>query len=172
MKNIYLFIISSLVSMTIFSQEPVTYQNVSDEINSKIYDLIKSELFNPKYDTFKSKLYCGPNLWKRYSSIENISKIEKGDIEFLIPNGSEQLKEKGKLIQKRDDFKIIWNQVIKDFDNTRVNIRKLNLQEIDYYWSIIFFDIEEPIFLIENENHKIIVDFFKDGKIFFIEEVI
>jgi hypothetical protein len=43
--------------------------------------------------------------------------------------------------------------------------------ELKYYWSIIFFDIEEPIFLLENENIKLVIDINSSLKIDFVEKM-
>ena len=43
---------------------------------------------------------------------------------------------------------------------------------MSYYWSIIIFDIEEPIFVVDNGKYKLLVNFTpEEMKIFWIEEV-
>lgn len=50
-----------------------------------------------------------------------------------------------------------------------VTVRKLNDQELDWYWSCISWDIEEPVFVLENAEHRVLIDFAEDGTIFYVE---
>lgn len=169
----YIFLIVFLTSFQSYSQNSkIVYNKTTDSINNYTYDLIKSELINSTGQIFDKLVYCGPNLWERYSKIEKTSIIEKGDIQFQIPVNEEIILKSGKLIQDINDFKILWSQLVNDFAYTKVYIRKLTANELRYYWSIIFFDIDEPIYVIENDKHKIIIDFDNNGKIIFLEEFI
>ncbi len=110
------------------------------------------------------------NFWAKYKNDSLIGKITKGNIDFHVPmpNGNTTIK-KGKLIQDYNDFRIVWNQICKDFSSPETKIRKPNSSELAQYWSIIFFDIEEPVFIIENEGVNLIIDLDKNYKLMFIE---
>ncbi len=151
----------------------VTYKTNFDFINKEAKEALEKELKNPTYSLFEGMLYCGPNLWDRYKSLPGTSKIEKGNIDFRISQANGDIKiRKGKLIQNIDDFKILWTQIVKDLNKTKFNIRKLNSEELKYYWSIISFDIEEPIYIAGNKNTKIIFDIYSNNiKLLFIEEI-
>lgn len=151
----------------------VVYNKASESINKKANTIIKSEISNPTYSMFDKLLYCGPNFWKNYKNTLDISGIEAGNIKFQVPQSDGSVIEMdGKLIQSQSDFETIWNQISKDFKKTNYKIRKLTSNELSYYWSIIFFDINEPIYVIENKNNKIILDFYEGKmKIAFIENL-
>jgi hypothetical protein len=88
-------------------------------------------------------------------------------------NRNGEKKVAAKLIQRKSDFVMIWNQLINDISTETVNIRKLSTKEIRYYWSVIFYDIEEPVFALENRNHKILIQLTSDKfKIFWIDELL
>ncbi len=148
----------------------IVYKKKSDTINEQAKKILINELKSPSFSLFDKLLYCGPNFWEHYKNDPKIKSIEKGNIDFQVPqpNGITIIK-KGKLIQSTEDFTTIWNQISKDFFSPNLTIRKLNLTELKYYWSIIFFDIEEPIFVIESNQKQIIIDFSKNYNIQFIE---
>lgn len=149
----------------------VVYKKNFDFINNKAIEVIKKELNSPDYSLFEDMVYCGPNIWNRYKNNSNISKIEKGNITFEIPQSDNSIvKKEGKLIQTKEDFKIFWDEVIKSIKNTDYKIRKLNYNELQYFWYICFYDINEPIFVIENDKMKLIIDFNDKIKILFLEE--
>lgn len=47
-------------------------------------------------------------------------------------------------------------------DDGNVTIRKANEQELDWYWTEIGYDIEEPVLVIESTNHRFFFDFWGD----------
>ncbi|TAJ04855.1 hypothetical protein DMA11_23770 [Marinilabiliaceae bacterium JC017] len=173
--NRLIFILAiHFISINAFAQidsipENVVYKKNLDVVNNKAKEVILQEIKNPSYSLFKDNLYCGPNFWHKY----NYLPIKKGDITFMIPqpNGSD-IEAYGKLIQTPENFKTVWDAIVKDFKNTKYKIRKLNPKELSYYWSIIFFDIEEPIYIVENQNQRIVFDFDPNNlepKIIFID---
>ena len=48
-------------------------------------------------------------------------------------------------------------------------IRKLTPLEMQAYWMMIAYDIEEPIYTIESPGFNLVVDFNNDGEIFYID---
>jgi len=148
----------------------VVYKKTTDAINEQAKKVILNELKKPKYTLYDKFVYCGPNFWTYYKNNAKVGAIEKGNIDFKVPQPDGKTTViNGKLIQTSDDFKIIWDQIVKDFYSPNLIIRKLNKEELKYYWSIIFFDIEEPIFILESSNLKIIIDLNTSYKIEFIE---
>jgi hypothetical protein len=59
------------------------------------------------------------------------------------------------------------------FSGHSVQVRKLSPGELDWYWAIIAWDIEEPILMFENEQHSVMIDFSQGetvfGTIFFVD---
>jgi hypothetical protein len=50
-----------------------------------------------------------------------------------------------------------------------VNVRTLNNRELDWYWTIISWDIEEPVFVFENRKHTLLIDFERSGEVFYVD---
>jgi len=55
------------------------------------------------------------------------------------------------------------------FSGETVTVRSLNERELDWYWGIISWDIEEPIFVFDSGRHKVMIDFEEDGEIFYVD---
>jgi len=186
MKIIVSFFLFYFISINIFGQDTaiipkgVVYKKASTEINNTAKKLLIKEInkSTATYSLFDKVLYIGPNLWQRYKNIEVIKNIQGGDIKINIPqytNGRQTSSKQvdAKLIQNKNAYIIVWNQVMKDLADTKLKFRKLNTNEIKYYWSVIFFDIEEPVFIIENEyNYKYLIQLTKEKqKILWIDEI-
>ena len=53
----------------------------------------------------------------------------------------------------------------------KVLIRRPTAEELDWYWTIISWDIEEPVFVLESPSHRIFLDF-HEGTVFFADDFI
>jgi hypothetical protein len=144
----------------------IAYSYVENNINEKAKQLIiKSLSQNNNYELLQDNLMVGPSLWKNLQNIENLKSIPKNVI-FHI----DDIQVNGKMCQDIDDSKKVWNEVKKEVSEN-YQIRKANVDELKYYWSTISFDIEEPLFILETENHNYILNFLKkEMKLLWIDE--
>lgn len=156
----------------------VVYKYCADSANDNAKEIIRKELSaESTYAICDKVLFCGPLLWKRYKDIPGVGDIEAGNMTIMVPKYDKKGKAKGtegltgKLIQTHEDFITFWKQVMKDFEGTDIIIRKLNSEELSYYWAIIFFDIEEPIFAVENGTHTLLFDMNEEGQLVWIEQL-
>jgi hypothetical protein len=76
----------------------------------------------------------------------------------------------GKVLQNLNDFKNLWDYFSRECGEN-IKVRKLKPNELSYYWSVISFDIAEPIFIIESESHKYLIDMGEKGNIIWLDEV-
>ncbi len=118
------------------------------------------------YDLLQSNLIIGPMLWKDLKENDKIKNIEKGRVEFHV----DDLILEGKMSQDLKDSKIIWDEFKKEVSKDYI-IRKANELELQYYWSVISFDIEEPLLIVETKNHNYILNLLKkDLKLMWLDE--
>lgn len=118
------------------------------------------------YDLLQSNLIIGPVLWKSLKENNKIKTIEKGRVEFHV----DDLILEGKMSQDVNDSKIIWDEFKKEISQD-YSIRKANELELQYYWSVISFDIDEPLLIIETKNHNYILNILKkDLKLMWLDE--
>ncbi|WP_278352440.1 hypothetical protein [Chryseobacterium gleum] len=144
----------------------VVYHYANEIINKKAKRILTESLTNTANDDLLGKnLIIGPTLWKRFKSIETLKSIPDSLI-FHI----DDVEIEGKMAKKLDDSKKIWNEFKKEVSGN-YQIRKANEDELKYYWSTISFDIQEPLFIIQTENHYYIVNFLKEElKLFWLDE--
>ncbi|TPD66862.1 hypothetical protein [Flavobacterium microcysteis] len=172
MKKIYLLFslitinsISAQNIETINIPKGVVYNYVDNNLNDKAKQLIIKNLEKNKYSILEEHLIVGPELWKRFQKIEKLQKI-KGNITFVV----DDLKLSGKYSPTLNDTKLIWDEFKKEITGN-YKIRKANEHELKYYWSVISFDIDEPLLIVETENHNYILNFLKSNlKLLWLDE--
>jgi hypothetical protein len=72
--------------------------------------------------------------------------------------------------QNVNDSKIMWDEFKKEVSKD-YTIRKANEDELKYYWSVISFDIDEPLLIIETKEHNYILNLLrKDLKLMWLDE--
>lgn len=148
--------------------EGVAYKKTDEATNLRAKSLLLQELTKPEYTLFDKYIYCGPNLWDKFQKLP----IKKGNILFQVPQADGSvLQKKGKLIQTNEDYKIFWDHLVAELKKENITIRKIGKEELKYFWGIIFYDIVEPIFVVECNKTKIIIDLDGKYKIIMIEAI-
>ena len=176
MKRILLMLVTILSATLLGADEPVrvpkgiTYIPTTDAINDAARQLLR-ERFNAKatdedvHGMFEDTLFCGPGLWRYLKDDESVSKIKQGrlimKIPILKPDGGLDhfMSMEGKLFQSAEQVQIFWKGLVKQADFENLTIRKLTPRELRVFWSLISFDITEPIFIMESKKHKFVVLF-------------
>lgn len=152
---------------TINVPKGIVYNYCDPKILEKAKKLIADNLSeNSDYKLLDGPLIIGPELWKRFKDNKNIQKIEKGKIQFQV----DHLLLDGKLSQNNKDSRIIWDELKKEVSN-EYTLRKATEAELKYYWSVISFDIDEPLLIIETKEHNYILNLLKkDLKLLWLDE--
>ncbi|RYY65881.1 MAG: hypothetical protein EOO12_05800 [Chitinophagaceae bacterium] len=119
------------------------------------------------YSLTKGVLFIGPGLWQRYSRIAALAAIPGGNMTILFDG--EKLN--GKMTQDKDGFTKVWNQVRAELKDQPYTLRKATYQELDYYWSVINFDIEEPLLIADAGAHRYILQLSNDLRLLWLDEV-
>ena len=147
----------------------VVYKYCDKEIVEKTKLLINNSISDSSnYALLDNILIVGPVLWSRFKEIDLLNKIEGGNTTFHVDNNIL----KGKMTQDIEDTKKVWAELRKEIKGKSYIIRKLNEKELLYYWSIISFDIDEPLLIVETKEHKYILNILKDSlKLMWLEEV-
>lgn len=152
---------------TIKIPKGIVYNYSDAKIVEKAKKLISENLSDKNdYKILQANLIIGPELWKRFKDNESIQKIEKGKVQFHV----DDLILDGKMSQNVNDSKIIWDEFKKEVSKD-YTIRKANEEELKYYWSVISFDIDEPLLIIETKEHNYILNLLKkDLKLMWLDE--
>jgi hypothetical protein len=147
----------------------VTYKKVDNAVT--ISAIISFELFlNRAEPIFDDKIFIGPHLFAILSKNEEFRKL---GVLKIIPV---QIMGKfecyiSKIISDNSEKEKIGNYIRNQFsDEKDVNIRKPTINEISWYWTIINYDIEEPILIVELTDKKFLLNFHNNA-LFFIDDI-
>jgi len=129
------------------------------------------------YQLFNGIAFIGPRLWGRYGTDASASRIQQGDMTIRVPQftngrrtGTKEVK--GKVLQSPADFKTVWDILLRDLDGKEAKLRLPTADELNYYWSIISFDIKSPVLVIETPGYNVLVDMSGNtAKVSWMEEV-
>lgn len=172
-------IFSLLLTFALFSSFGQTHEKINipkgivyKYCDKKIVDKAKLQITtnindSSNYSLSDKILIVGPVLWKRYKNIETIKNIDGGNTSFHVDKDILT----GKMTQDINDTKKVWVEFRKEIKGHDYIIRKLNEKELQYYWSIISFDIDEPLLIVETKDHKYILNILKDSlKLMWLDE--
>jgi hypothetical protein len=66
----------------------------------------------------------------------------------------------GKLFQNKAEIREFWKALCKTVGrDEKFRIRRPTKLELELYWAMIPYDIEEPIFVVESDRHSFLIDF-------------
>lgn len=158
----------SLFSPLCFSQEipkGVNYKNTSPEINTKAKAALEAAIHSkdvPK-DIFGDNISCGPTLWNDLKDQQaELSKDSTPLTIFLsLPD---PFKVEGRGLRTPKQEQLFWKDVLAKFPELQTGtVRPAHAKEIQYFWTTIPFDIEEPFFAIETPHSVFIVNMLVKG---------
>ena len=175
--RIHLLALLALINYSLFAQQPekvdipkgVVYKYCDSATNEKAKAIIREELSaSPSYSLNTGILFIGPVLWARYGKIKPLNDIKGGNMTIL---GYKKETSAGKMTQNNSDFKLVWDQLRKEINGADYILRKATAAELKYYWSVISFDIDEPLIIVETKEHNYILDISaKDMKLSWLDE--
>jgi hypothetical protein len=155
------------------------YRRASDEINQKAKLKLERALSIKASETnaddlFAKAVVCGPLLWEALKDQTDTALRESLRLNFimLIPKGATK---EGRSFVKPEPKQSFWNlfmEKVKGSNSTLV--RRASKPELEYYWSTISFNIEEPLFVVDIGNREVLFNFVVENgepKIFWVDIV-
>ena len=140
---------------------------------------------------FDEKVICGPALWSDIKGLTAFADFDVTPVEINVPildSGAEgstaMQKFEGALLQGPEEIQALARVLTRVLDH-RVKIRKASPDELEVFWALIPYDIEEPLFVLETDivvdntgggkggktTLRFLVDMTKEKKVFWIEEL-
>lgn len=159
----------------------VHYKKAPDAVNklalAKLQKFYSSTMDNPADDGLGDQaLICGPMLWGQLKNgapndLQNATKAK-----FIFPGISTGNALEGRVLKSQYSQSAIWLAMLllKDKWKVEPTIREANPDEIKYYWAIISYDIEEPLYIADYGKAQALFNFnsdAKDPKVFFVDFV-
>lgn len=155
----------------------INYKRAPDEVNGRAEELIRLSFIstnNHSYENyiFHPPFFCGPYLWHKIKNDSMTNSLTKSYNPFHIPVYENKTLVGyrfmlGRIAKSESDaqlFKELISKYIRLKDT--FEIRRLTANELEKLWAIIAWDIQEPIFIIDDGETKLVVNFLeKDGKL-------
>ncbi len=156
----------------------VVYKPATIEANDAALTAVES-LFRSngevKTEYLASKIICGPALWQMIKLAPNIAVLDLTPATAVVPLDNGQFQEfNGALFQSNEEKLELIETIRSILSKAQFEVRYLNEREKQIYWGLIPYDIEEPIFILDNGERNILVDFiWSDGvaKLFWIGDM-
>ncbi len=122
---------------------------------------------NRNCNIISNHLIIGPTLWNRFQHKEKLQNLQPGNVLFYI----DQYELKGKIAQNQEEAQWMWQTWQSELQKP-YKIRKATARELDYHWSVISWDIEEPLLVLDTLEHQYILDFSENGeRLFWVDEL-
>jgi hypothetical protein len=159
MKNYSLLLFLTL-SLQVFCQKieiprGVVYHYCDSATFENAKAIVMKDLTNAdSYEICDNVLFIGPVLWARFEKIKSLKKIEGGNVTLLVDDKQKS----GKMTQDVKDTKEVLNCLRKEVTGNDIKLRKATKSELLYYWSVISFDIDEPLIILETKEHRYILN--------------
>ena len=148
----------------------VVYKPTTDAVNARAINKVKAACGPAATDEqiaslFDKALICGPGLWAELKDDPSVAKLDKADVTLAVPytpaGGGRQKVHKlhGKVFQSKPAAVAFWKAVRAGADLSHVSVRKLTGPELGVYWSMISFDVTEPVFVAECGRRHLLLHF-------------
>ncbi len=123
----------------------------------------------------KMPLLLGPGLWNAMKkAVAADFKTAKKSF-FMVPNATGYQKLEGRIPRTPDQLETAWLCITGLAEKSgKATIRKAKAGELSYYWALISYNLEEPIYVVDCGRTKLIFDFddnAKDPRPFFVDIV-
>lgn len=155
------------------------YKRAPEEINQKAKLKLERALSIKAADTnvddlFAGAVVCGPLLWETLKGQAGKELQESLAVEFISTSPGQATTE-GRSFSKLEQRQLFWNAFIETIKgNNSAVVRRASKVEVEYYWSTISFDIEEPLYVADIGSRKVLFNLaVKNGepKIFWMDIV-
>lgn len=158
----------------------VRYKRASAQVNAKAKASLSRLLKVLVPDTviiasLEKAVVCGPSLWSAIKKVAPSSLQKAGKVTFMVPNATGTQKLEGRFFKKAEDKCAFWLNILAIQDKyKRATIRKAKASELQYYWAIISYDIDEPLWVADYGKVRLLFHFSMDKgtpKVFFVDIV-
>jgi hypothetical protein len=147
----------------------IRYKRASAELNNKAREKLTKVFSADATDKdvlslFEDSLICGPCLCREIKKDPDLAK-RGAPTTFEVPvlgsDGKVKRTDKleGRLLQSSETLLAFWKYLSRKTDFSKLVIRKLNPAELKFLWAMYPFDLQEPLFILESKERKILVLF-------------
>jgi hypothetical protein len=124
--------------------DSLTFENAKSAIKSNL-------MVTEDYSLIDEVMFVGPVLWTRFQKIKSLKNIEGGNTTLLVDDKKLSAKLTQDIKDTKDEFR-------KEVAGKKFILRKATPKELHYYWSVISFDIDEPLVILETDQERYILN--------------
>jgi hypothetical protein len=149
--------------------EGVVYFPASNEANNRALERVNRLFSSSATDDDLAEglgkvLLCGPGLWQPLAERPEFKRIPSIPTQLIVPQFRDgkvvgQSIHAGRVFQTAESVRAFWKALGAHYDPSPVAIRKLNRHDMQLYWAMIPYDIEEPVFIVTTRDNDFLVDF-------------
>ena|SRR2546421_3554234 len=167
MKHVALFLIAVVLvaARTSAQQIParVKYHRASEVVNAaaaKRVRLVLAGKLTPDQLTRMSTkvLIVGPGLWDTFKKFTKFDKNTGIPVTFYVPYSNGVQKREGRGMKTPAQQRAFWAMFLDTLAVDAYQIRKANAKELDYYWTLISYEIQEPLFVAQFNRIRLLFD--------------
>ncbi len=145
------------------SGSEIVYKPASEDLNDSakaaIDRLFRSDS-EPELGDLASYVTCGPALWRTIKVAPKIEALDLASATSMVDVGGGNYQPfEGALFHSDAERSELVKTVRVILDGLDFTVRLPNEMEKRVYWALIPYDIEEPIFVLDNGERRFLVDF-------------
>ena len=145
----------------------VNYRFLDDKLDATIRASLAAKFQQGEpavAELFRGACTCAPGYWRLAASVDGVRHATV--TKFSVPNRKTGIEYKldGAKIEDPEDLHRIAQHFTSSVGKTPV-IRRLTTTEISQLWVVVPFDIEEPVYLLENGSRHFVVCLSKDAAV-------
>lgn len=173
-----------LAFVTLGSQEipkGVRYKKADAKVNAiaekKLHAVFDKKPTLADYAPVSSTpLVIGPSLWAAIKKAVVKEFANSKPVTFFVPGSAGVQKLEGRSPKTAKQLETTWMCIAGLAEKSgKATVRKAKANELSYYWALIPYDIEEPLYMVDCGRTKFVIDFSaanpKDPKPFFVDIV-
>lgn len=138
----------------------VKYTKASPEVNAKAKASLSQALADPGLPTsfLSDTITCGPILWNDLKTEQAALSKDSTPVDMFL-SIPEPLQAQGRGFRTQEQRERFWRLVLAEHPDLRKGVVRIaSAREIQYFWSTIPFDIEEPFFAIETPSNLFVAN--------------
>ena len=172
MERIFLITLYAVVFVTrtaIADDRPVIppdvhYKFIDDKVDAEMRASLAAKFQQGEAEAvelFKLPCILAPGYWKSIAGSDCVQ--HRIPSTFSVPDAKTGVKVKleGATTKDAEDWRRIAQRFAADVGKSPV-IRRLTTDEVRLMWTVVPFDIEEPVYVLENGPHRFVIILMKD----------
>lgn len=156
--------------------EGVVYHRASQELLDATRAALENAFSNHRVSSeagspFSETVTCGPFLWKQLSTLPTVDEVDTVPVRFIIPKSDGTIQQfDGRLF--RGSAVDLINSLIREqcANSDPPTVTLPNRYDLSIYWTLIPYEIEEPVFVLQCGATRWFLDFDEQQKIVWIDD--